>query len=250
MPPDPAAVRQETAASGHAQQAVLGAGTLNAYFGGPSREDEPPVSIAAPFGRRDESLPLRGRGALLAKLAADAGRVRVLHGLGGCGKTRLALEVAYRAQRRGYEVWWVSAADSITLVTGMRAVGRRLGVTDTELEHGDAADAIWRRLAERREPWLLVIDNIDDPRILAGAGSHVRDGRGWLRPVSAPSGSVLQPRSWLTMRGTGLVSAPMTKRARWRNGSVACRSRSRSPGPTWPRRPGPRCDRPHPGAVA
>lgn len=191
MAPDPAAVRQDAAASGHAQQAVLGAGTLNAYFGDHAREAEPPVSIAAPFGRRDESLPLRGRNALLAKLAADAGRVRVLHGLGGCGKTRLALEVAYRAQQRGYEVWWVSAADSTALVTGMRAVGRRLGLTDAELEHGDAADVIWRRLAERREPWLLVIDNMDDPGILAGAGTHLRDGRGWLRPVSARSGSVL-----------------------------------------------------------
>ena len=66
----------------------------------------------------------------------------------------------------------------------MRALGRRLGVADAELERGDAADVIWQRLAGRRERWLLVIDNADDPQVLAGAGSCVAEGRGWLRPVT------------------------------------------------------------------
>jgi plasmid stability protein len=73
----------------------------------------------------------------------------------------------------------------------MRALGRRLGVTDAELEHGDAADVIWARLADKEEPWLLVLDNADDPQILPGAGACVAEGRGWLRPVSATAGMVL-----------------------------------------------------------
>ena len=84
----------------------------------------------------------------------------------------------------------------------MRALGRRLGVTDAELEHGDAADVIWQRLADRQEPWLLVIDNADDPQVLAGAGTCVAEGRGWLRPVAGEAGMVLvtsrdgSPASW------------------------------------------------------
>ncbi len=115
----------------------------------------------------------------------------MLHGLGGCGKTRLALEAAFEAQQRGTEVWWVSAAEQGGLIAGMRALGRRLGVTDSELEHGDAADVIWRHLAERRDRWLLVVDSADDPQLLAGAGTCVAEGRGWLRLVSGEAGMVL-----------------------------------------------------------
>ena len=64
-------------------------------------------------------------------------------------------------------------------------------MTDAELEHGDAADVIWQRLAGRQDPWLLVIDNADDPQVLAGAGTCVAEGRGWLRPVVGQTGMVL-----------------------------------------------------------
>jgi len=195
-------VRQKASASGSAQQAVLGSGTQNVYLGERERRREQAVSIAAPVGQRDESLPLRGREVLRAELAGPGPGVRVLHGLGGCGKTRLALEAAFWAQQRGTEVWWVSATEPGVLAAGMRALGRRLGVSDAELEHGDAADVIWQRLAGRQDPWLLVLDNADDPQVLAGAGTCLAEGRGWLRPVAGQAGMVLvtsrdgSPASW------------------------------------------------------
>jgi hypothetical protein len=185
-------VQQEASASGSAQQAVLGSGTQNVYLVGEREwQREAAVSVAAPVGQRDESLPLRGRDVLLAELAGPGPRVRVLHGLGGCGKTRLALEAAFWAQQEGTEVWWISAAEPGVLAAGMRALGRRLGVSDAELEHGDAADVIWRHLERRQDPWLLVLDNADDPQVLAGAGTCVAEGRGWLRPVAGQAGLVL-----------------------------------------------------------
>ena len=195
-------VGQKASASGSAQQAVLGSGTQHVYLGERERQREPAVSIAAPVGQRDAGLPLRGRDGLLAELAGAGPRVRVLHGLGGCGKTRLALEAAFQAHQRGTEVWWISAAEPGVLAAGMGALGRRLGVTDSELEHGDAADVIWQRLAGREDPWLLVFDNADDPQVLAGAGMCVAEGRGWLRPAAGQAGMVLvtsrdgSPASW------------------------------------------------------
>ena len=199
----PRQVHQVVAAYDAAQLAALGSGTQNVYLGVHDRAPEPVVSIAAPVGQRDETLPLRGRADLLAELAKPGGlRVRVVHGLGGCGKTRLVLEAAFDARQRGAAVWWVSAAEPGLLAAGMRALGRRLGVTDVELEHGDAADVIWQRLTDKREPWLLVIDNADEPQMLAGAGSCLAEGRGWLRPVTGNAGMVLvtsrdgSPASW------------------------------------------------------
>ena len=171
-------VRQEASATGSAQQAVLGSGTQHVYLGERNRQREPAVSIAAPVGQRDDSLPVRGRDVLLTGLAGAGPGVRVLHGLGGCGKTRLALEAAFRAQQDGTEVWWISAAEPGVLAAGMRALGRRLGASDTELGHGDAADVIWQRLERRQDPSLLVLDNADDPQVLAGAGTCVAEGRG------------------------------------------------------------------------
>jgi len=129
----------------------------------------------------------------------------VLHGLGGCGKTRLALEVAFRARKLTREGWLVSAegAEGLEgLVAGMRALGRPLEIPDDALKQGDAADVIWQGLYDYQKPWLLVIDGVDDPKILAGAGTSVAEGRGWLRPVPAKTGMVLvtsrdgSPGSW------------------------------------------------------
>jgi RecA/RadA recombinase len=184
-------VEQKAAAGGQAQQAVVASGTLNAYFGDRERPGEPAVSVAPPVGQRDEQLPLRGRDQILAKITGSGARVWVVYGLGGCGKTRLALEAAFQAQQDGVAVWWVSAADPASLMAGMRAVGRRLGVSDTQLEHGDATDVIWQYLASRADRWLLVVDNADDPQVLAGAGRSVAEGRGWLRPVPGQAGRVL-----------------------------------------------------------
>jgi len=151
------------------------------------------VSTALPLEQLDENPQLRGRDAILAELNDPGERVWVLHGLGGCGKTRLAQEVAVRAQQRSREVWWVSAGESGNLVAGMRAVGRHLHIPDAALNQGDAADVIWQGLANRpeQEIWLLVIDGVDDPKILAGPGKSVAEGRGWLRPVRTKTGMVL-----------------------------------------------------------
>jgi Tetratricopeptide repeat len=186
-------VAQEFLASGQAQQAVQGAGIQNVYIVNSSRESETVVSVAPPFGQRNENLPLRGRDELLSELACGniVQRIWVIHGLGGSGKTRLALEAAFRAEERGVEVWWVPAVDPEALIAGMRAVGHRLGIAYEDLEHGDAADLIWQRLAVKQDPWLLVIDGADDPQVLRGAGSCVADGRGWLRPLKGQAGMVL-----------------------------------------------------------
>ena len=186
-------VFQDFSASGHAQQAVLGSGIQNVYFSAHVQAPEPVVSVTPPFGRRDERLPIRGRDMLLSELAESdiTSRVWVIHGLAGSGKTRLALEVAFVAEQRSAQVWWVSANDAVTLVAGMRAVGRHLGIAQVDLMRGDAADVIWQRLTVRRRPWLLVIDGADDPQMLSGAESCLADGRGWLRPITGPAGLVL-----------------------------------------------------------
>ena len=128
--------------------------------------------------------------------------------MGGVGKSTVALALADYAGRRRWGgrrlVWWVSAADMISLTGGMATIALRLGATQVDLDavssaSADGPDRLWSLLQRARPGWLMIIDNADEPAILGtpsrernGAGdglaSHdggrVGDGTGWVRPSS------------------------------------------------------------------
>ena len=142
-------------------------------------------SVVPPLGQRAD-VPLRGRDDLVKELSGESssGAVHVVHGMGGVGKTRLALEVAADVMEHGRQVWWVSAIDAASVSAGMQAVGYAAGATAADFEHANNADVVWRRLALYSGSWLLLLDNADDPGTsLSVMGSPVSDGRGWVRPA-------------------------------------------------------------------
>ena len=161
---------------------------------------------------------MRGRDALIGELRRAlrpypwrASRAFVIAGMGGLGKSTVALTAARMAKQRGYRVWWVHAADSALLTSGMLEVLRELGapesVTVPVREGARTAPArAWEFLngdhvAGRR--WLLVFDGADNPAVLAGADATTpADGTGWLR--ADPAGMVIvttrirDPQVWGT----------------------------------------------------
>ncbi|MFJ3775141.1 tetratricopeptide repeat protein [Streptomyces sp. NPDC090075] len=153
------------------------------------------VTVAPPLGLRDPHRPVRGRDALLGQVEAGLSTlgprlVQVLCGLGGSGKTTVALELASRRLARAERVWWVDARQEATLEAGLRAVARQAGASEDELRAGDTADVLWSRLARYEQPWLLVVDNADDPGLLDGPGK-LSLGTGWIRLPAPDRGSVL-----------------------------------------------------------
>lgn len=148
-------------------------------------------SVRQPTGGR-APMVLRDRTELMERLRAAvapgvSNQVYVLHGMGGCGKTAVARTVFQLATTEGNRVGlWVNAADRTSLRSGMLAVAADRGATEGELSAARnglraPADLVWERLGESERPWLLVLDNADDPEIL-------QDG-GWLR--ASPRGTVL-----------------------------------------------------------
>jgi tetratricopeptide (TPR) repeat protein len=94
---------------------------------------------------------------------ADAASApRVLHGLGGVGKTQLALEYAHR-HAADYQIrWWIPAEQPAAIPGYLISLARQLGIP----EHAEQAQTITALLAElgRRYDWLLVFDNAEEPR--------------------------------------------------------------------------------------
>ena len=149
------------------------------------------VSVTPPFGRKEGQL--HGRDDVVRAITSDASaRVHVLAGLGGSGKSRIALEIAERAWQDGQQVWWIT----LSRINGcMREVAYQLGIPESRIElawqSGSPADLVWRFLRERTEPWLLIFDNADEPQELSEADARVSDGTGWLRAPSGGTGRVI-----------------------------------------------------------
>jgi tetratricopeptide (TPR) repeat protein len=111
-----------------------------------------------------------GRTELLAELAASlaAGTTAVVaaHGLGGVGKSQLALEYCYQHAADYQVIWWVTAESPPVAVTGLAALGPRLGLPPA-VEQAEHVAGVLGELG-RRDGWLLVFDNVDRPGDLDG----------------------------------------------------------------------------------
>ncbi|GAA0991396.1 tetratricopeptide repeat protein [Acrocarpospora macrocephala] len=174
----------DSEASGDATVINQGHGVINIHH--PDPAPETPISIAVP---QYAETRLRGRDELLARLtgawSSPDSRVRILYGLGGCGKTTIVAELARRVSET-VDVWWLSAADEDQWQSGIRALAQELGMGPVELQQGRRADELWKRLHAHRQQWLLIIDGADDLNVLT-IEDRLRHGRGWLRPVHANS---------------------------------------------------------------
>jgi tetratricopeptide (TPR) repeat protein len=137
--------------------------------------------------RRPQPTPwFVGRKQLLAEVRRQlrAGRPVVLAGLGGVGKTQLALACIGRHLEDGGRGWWLRAEEAATLAGDYAALAQPLELPEREATDQELVIAAVRGWLDANSGWLLVFDNARDPEAIGGlfgggAGQVLVTSRSW-----------------------------------------------------------------------
>jgi tetratricopeptide (TPR) repeat protein len=94
-----------------------------------------------------------------------------LLGLGGTGKTQVALQFAYHVKETQPDcsVFWVSSVSMASFEQACLAIAEKLDILQAENSEEDPKELVKQHLSSNRAgPWLLIVDNADDLNIFFG----------------------------------------------------------------------------------
>ncbi len=136
----------------------------------------PLLSLGGLFAGRKKALQALRKALLAAKGGAVA-----LHGLGGVGKTRLAIEYGWAREADYSALLFVSASDAASLNAGLAALAAPEILDLPEKEARDDATKIAAALRwlEANPTWLMILDNVDDGAAVAAVSQllpRLKDG--------------------------------------------------------------------------
>ncbi|MBM0276056.1 tetratricopeptide repeat protein [Micromonospora sp. STR1s_6] len=138
-----------------------------------------PVALASAFqprqSVRDQVFAARRHGNDVVLAQHDGARgsrgARVLAGGGGVGKSQLAAWFAWQAIDDGSTdlVLWVTAGSANQVITAYARAAAKAGVLGADGKDPDGdAKALLEWLSTTQRPWLVVLDDVTDPAMLAG----------------------------------------------------------------------------------
>jgi tetratricopeptide (TPR) repeat protein len=151
-----AGVKRESAKPNECPNFPTDAGKPKRFPGEPPDIFDVPLPRNPNFTGRDEMLR-----ELHKKLQSNG--AAPLSGLGGVGKTQLALEYAYRYASEYERVFWLRAEEPATLASDYAGIAARLKLPEKDLADQSAIVAAVRAWLAHNPGWLLVLDKATTP---------------------------------------------------------------------------------------
>lgn len=99
-----------------------------------------------------------------------------LHGLGGVGKTQIALEYAYRYALEYSAVLWIGAETSESILSSLLRIAEVLDLPGRDNQDQPRVIAAVQRWLTTHSQWLLIWDNVDDLALFERFLPSVRSG--------------------------------------------------------------------------
>ncbi|HEV2296409.1 MAG TPA: FxSxx-COOH system tetratricopeptide repeat protein [Tepidisphaeraceae bacterium] len=150
-------------------------------------------------------------------------RVQAIHGLGGVGKSQLALEYAYRYASEYQIVWWLSADEPATLALMYSKLGQRLGMRFPDGAKLDDIRHHVRRVLNGRHDWLLIFDNAAGPEDVQNYIPQERTGQVLITSRNPNWGAVARPFPLRGMKRADAVAFLLSRTGRQGRGDDATR---------------------------
>ncbi|KUL83171.1 hypothetical protein ZTR_10123 [Talaromyces verruculosus] len=105
---------------------------------------------------------LRDLESIVRKTAKDHSRREqcsiVITGMGGQGKSELCLQLVNRVRQSFWGIFWIGLSTKSLAQSGFLDIACRAGIPVQSWENAQS-------LANRNGPWLLILDNADDPEV-------------------------------------------------------------------------------------
>ncbi|KAF5674286.1 gamma-glutamylputrescine oxidoreductase [Fusarium circinatum] len=177
---------------------------------GPTAEAHLP-QFSVPFPPNEDFV---GRQSILDELRQQLSpdrsyAVAALFGLGGVGKTQIALAYVHKlhVRRPNLSVFWVYASSKERMRQAYITIMQQLKVPCDE-DNSDVLELVKQWLeAEYHKPWLMVIDNVDELGLFYGAG-----GLSQYLPTCAQGKLLITTRNrqvaFRATRGRGFIEVP------------------------------------------
>ncbi|KAJ5164408.1 kinesin [Penicillium coprophilum] len=132
--------------------------------------ETPPLPFSTvPFIRDPDFIDRQGQIDQIDRLCATPSSRVALVGLGGIGKSQLAIEYSYRVREKSPNVWvfWIHASNAARFKQSYEDLSRRAKIPGYEDPNVNVFELVHDWLLDsKRGKWIMILDNIDDDDFL------------------------------------------------------------------------------------